>query len=389
MKNIFYIWLALILSEPLLAVDADKFCSRFITRLTGAPATGALLSECKSLAAKEPASAIRRITQEAGFYEDTVRYLFQVDSSKDDIHLTPFNDMTATSVGLVKNDQDYRRFFFDDVVYTCNKPNLPPYALNNNDHYTQCAIGPYADNLVESRQSELSPIFAARPDVPAGVFTTRGFAEAYYFKGTNRAAVRFALKNFLCEDIDTFHDTKVPDNKVRQDVDRQPGGDPKAWVNECKGCHAGMDPFAGAFAYLDWDEDATSLVYNKPPEGSTPDVLRAAISEKYLRNASTFPGGFVTVDDFWENRWNDGGNTRVNWPKNASGNGPKSFGEMFKDIGQMGRCMAKKVYKRTCLEDLDLASNKITDLAKKFESSGYKVRELFIESGAMCPGKDL
>jgi hypothetical protein len=95
-------------------------------------------------------------------------------------------------------------------------------------------------------QSSLTGIPAA---ATAGVMTTRAAARAFFIDGTNRAMFRFTLMNHMCNDLEQVKDiTRVPD-RIRQDVSRSPGGDSRIFLNNCLGCHAGMDPLAGAYAY--------------------------------------------------------------------------------------------------------------------------------------------
>ena len=65
---------------------------------------------------------------------------------------------------------------------------------------------------------------------------------------------RFTLLNHLCHDMEQVHDTSRPPDRIRQDVTRSPGGDSSLFLNNCIGCHSGMDPMAQAFAYYDFDE---------------------------------------------------------------------------------------------------------------------------------------
>ena len=86
--------------------------------------------------------------------------------------------------------------------------------------------------------------------------TTRAAAEAFFIAGTNRAMFRFTLMNHMCMDWSRCMDTSRPPDRIRQDVSRSPGGDSRVFLNNCIGCHAGMDPMAQAFAYYDFDETA-------------------------------------------------------------------------------------------------------------------------------------
>ncbi len=67
------------------------------------------------------------------------------------------------------------------------------------------------------------------------------------------------------------------------------------FLNSCIGCHSGMDPMAGAFAYYNYDENSNQLVYDD-----------TAVHSKYFNNDLNFPQGYITTDDSWQNRWREG-----------------------------------------------------------------------------------
>src|SRR6476661_9742502 len=95
----------------------------------------------------------------------------------------------------------------------------------------------------------------------AGFITSRASSEAFFIDGTNRAMFRFTLINHMCRDMEQVHDTSLPPDMIRQDVSRSPGGDSRIFLNNCIGCHSGMDPLAQAFAYYEFDQTSSSLVY--------------------------------------------------------------------------------------------------------------------------------
>ena len=95
---------------------------------------------------------------------------------------------------------------------------------------------------------------------------------------------RFTLLNHLCRDMEQVHDTSRPPDRIRQDVTRSPGGDSSVFLNNCIGCHNGMDPMAQAFAYYDFDETQGRLVYTQ-----------GQVQPKYLINSDNFKPGYVTT----------------------------------------------------------------------------------------------
>ncbi len=103
-------------------------------------------------------------------------------------------------------------------------------------------------------QTTQSGTYGLPPAATAGAITTRAAAEAFFIAGTNRAMFRFTLINHMCMDLEQVHDIDDRAGPIRQDVSRSPGGDSRVFLNNCIGCHAGMDPMAQAFAYYNFDE---------------------------------------------------------------------------------------------------------------------------------------
>src|SRR5690606_18565457 len=109
------------------------------------------------------------------------------------------------------------------------------------------------DPVTDLQRTTQSSVYPLPASAAAGGMTTRAAAEAFFVAGTNRARLRFTLINHMCMDLEQVQDTsRVPD-RIRQDVSRSPGGDSRVFMNNCVGCHAGMDPLAQAFAYYDFD----------------------------------------------------------------------------------------------------------------------------------------
>src|SRR6185312_6593220 len=154
-------------------------------------------------------------------------------------------------------------------------------------------------------------------------------AQAFFIAGTNRAMFRFTLLNHLCRDMEQVHDTSRPPDRIRQDVSRSPGGDSRIFLNNCIGCHSGMDPMAQAFAYYDFDNTTQQLTYTA-----------GLVQPKYLINSDNFKYGFVTPDNSWENRWRQGPNRALGWSSAlpGSGQGAKSLGQELAASDAFSQC---------------------------------------------------
>lgn len=362
---------------------AKEQCYRMHNRLTGTPPNATELAACEAKVSSGDAfGAAKDMTANKFFLNDTIRSVFTPWTSETGDPLNPFNDFTATAMGLVKGDVDFRRIMDGDQIYSCTGV-APAVAAANNTHYTTC--GTNADIqavLAPVAITTAYPQFAAAPadKFPSGMYSTRGFGSTYYEAGTNRAPFAYTLKYALCEEIDAFHDTSIADFKVRQDVDRNPGGAAKTYLNECKGCHAGMDPMASAFAFVDFNATTNTVVYT---EGT--------IASKFHNNQGVFPEGFHYLDDNWENFWNRGQNARVGWGAAEGtimkGAGLKSWATMVSNTDQFARCMAKQAVRKLCVKEADLKGELIRDLADEFKANGYKMKDLYAKAATSCMGE--
>ncbi len=230
--------------------------------------------------------------------------------------------------------------------------------------------------LVQSRQSALYGIPTA---ATAGLITTRGAASAFFINGTNRAMFRFTMINQFCNDMPTLMDTTRPSDRIRQDVARSPGGDSRIFLNNCVGCHSGMDPMVQAFAYYNFDATSGQMLY-------TP----GQVQPKYLINATNFPFGFVTPDDSWANRWRTGPNTVLGWSPTlpGSGSGAKSLGQELASSATFAQCQVSKVFQAVCFRapasSADITT--VANITSSFTSGGYSLKSVFQQAAAACPG---
>src|SRR5690606_12995913 len=102
----------------------------------------------------------------------------------------PLNDYTATVIGLVRDNDDFRKLLYDDVLYLGDPAlGLPAYGNNNNNHYETLERQGHSlkANLVRREQSAVTGLPA---DATSGVLTTRAAAKAFFYAGTNRAMFR-------------------------------------------------------------------------------------------------------------------------------------------------------------------------------------------------------
>ncbi len=212
----------------------------------------------------------------------------------------------------------------------------------------------------------------AYPIAISGILSTRAYGAAYVIAGTNRAPVAFAMKNFLCKEMEELNDTTIPDYRVRRDIDRSPGGTSSTYKNRCVGCHAGMDGLAGAYAYYDFVND--KLIY-KP----------GVVSSKMNHNV-VFNEGFVTQSDQWTNLWVEGQNAKLGWSSSTVGEGVRSFGMMLSETEAFHSCMAKQVYEKVCFRKVKSTwdQTRVAQLTQAYKNDNFNMKNLFINASLTC-----
>jgi len=352
---------------------------RIHDRIAGVPPTTAVLDQMESLVVQGRADEAARLAMNApSFYTSTLKNWVTPWTNRDQSVFAPLNDYTATVIGMVRDDVDFREVLSGDILYVGGS-GLPPYSPANNNLYQQMEDGDVdlgsSSVLVRSTQSANNGLPAS---ATAGVMTTRAAAQAFFIAGTNRAMFRFTMMNHMCKDMEQVHDVHLPPDRIRQDVSRSPGGDSRLFLNNCIGCHNGMDPLAQAFAYYNYDETAGRIVY-------TP----GAVQPKYLINEDNFKPGYVTRDDGWDNYWREGANTVLGWSGSlpGSGTGAKSMGEELANSAQFARCQVEKVFKTICLRPPVNGTDRAeVDRIINVFRNGYRVKDVFAETAAYCKG---
>lgn len=380
---------------------------RIHDRLTGTPPSLTVLNTMESLLINDSSGvdAANEAIKNKSFYNITLKNFATPWTNEEQTVFAPLNDYSATVVGMVRDDIDFREILYGNILYTGN--NAPAYSNSNNDHYEALeALGYEAGNLADENiliANNQTSVTGLEATATAGLFTTRAGARAFYYLGTNRAMFRFALINHLCTDLEPLNDISRIPNRVRQDVSRSPGGDSRLFLNGCVGCHAGMDGLLGALSYYDlnFTEDSNgNVIENTASLSYSPNSLPA----KAVINSDNFKPGFVTTDDSWINYWRHGKNSRLGWGDYAgriiddkghtTGIGAKSMGMELASSTAFASCQVEKVFKSVCFRDpndtaadrtqLDTTAN--NSIANNFVSNGYNLKSVFAETAAFCKG---
>ena len=378
-----------LLSNTAANAGSREQAKRIHDRIVGVPPSDSVLNSMEaSITGGDVVGAATTAMNNPAFYNVTLKNWSMPWTNRDHTVFAPLNDFTATVVGLVRDDEDFRQVLYADVVYVgAGSLGITPYSMANNDHYAALESQgvDLKANLVKTTQSAVTDIPST---ATAGVMTTRAGAAAFFVAGTNRAMLRFTFMNFLCNDLEQVKDiTRSPD-RIRQDVSRSPGGDSRIFMNSCIGCHAGMDPLAQAFAYYNFDETLGRLLYNDV--GAVDPKTGTRVQAKYHINSDNFKYGYVTPNDSWDNHWRADANSALGWDGalSGSGAGAKSMGMELAHSEAFAHCQVKKVFKVACLRDpVDINDrNQIDAMTTSFKSNGYKLKRVFAEAANYCKG---
>jgi hypothetical protein len=364
---------------PVLAGSTEQ-AERLFGRITGTLPTATVLTQMSTdIGANNAIAAAQLAMQDPNFYNVTLRNFAAPMTNKAQSVFVPLNDYTATIIGMVRDNVPFNTVLSADLIYTGNVSGAPAYSPANNNHYQYLDTNgaDLSKVLQPQTQSALTGIPAT---ATAGVMTTLGGASAFFFKGTNRAMVRFTMINYMCDDLNEIMDITRPPDRIRQDPSRSPGGDSRVFLANCIGCHSGMDALAGAFAYYEFDVTSGQMVYTA-----------GAVQGKYAINTGNFPYGHVTIDDSWINYWRSGPNALLGWSSAlpGSGNGARSFGQEIENSAQFANCQVQKVFQAMCLRAPSNAADRAqaTKITSDFVSSNYNMKTAFAESAVYCMGQ--
>jgi hypothetical protein len=359
------------------AITRDQ-AKRIHDRLAGVPPSDSVLTAMAGMSAE---NAAFEAMKNSNFYNVTLKNMATPWTNRAQTVFAPLNDYTATVIGMARDDVDFSTLLSADLVYVA-KAGTPgvsaAYSPANNDMYDQLESSG-ADLQAALQTSPQSAVNGLPAAATAGVMTSRAAAEAFFIAGTNRAMFRFTMLNHLCRDMEAVHDITRPPDRIRQDVSRSPGGDSRLFLNNCIGCHSGMDPLAQAFAYYNYDETAAKIVYTA-----------GQVQPKYLINSDNFKTGYVTPDDHWDNRWTAGPNQILGWDATSThtGNGAKSMGQELAKSDAFAQCQVEKVFKNVCYRVPTDGNDRaqVNSMVSKFKSTGYKLKQVFADAAVYCMG---
>ena len=373
------------------ANDRDQ-AKRIHDRIAGVPPTEAVLDQMEALVAADNflgAAAIA--TQNPSFYNVTLKNMAVPWTNRDQTVFAPLNDYVATFIGMVRDDVPFNTALSADLTYTVQGV-TPAASATSNAHY-EAAENNSVNLFTQLQMTTQSSVQGIPVAATAGFLTSRAAAEAFFIDGTNRAMFRFTMMNHMCRDMEQVMDTSLPVDMIRQDVSRSPGGDSRIFLNNCVGCHTGMDPLARAFAYYDFDNGSAEA-----PGSMRLIYTQGVVNDKYFNNDTNFAPGFRTPDAQWENRWRAGQNRLLDWDlsRPGRGEGAKSMGDELANSGAFAQCQVEKVFKTVCFRapgatvlPADAAADylAVANMTNSFKSNGYRLKRVFEEAAVHCKGE--
>lgn len=335
--------------------------------------------------------AAKIATEESSFYNLVIRDFAARMSTREETINEPFNDFTATFIGVVRDNLDARLLLTGNMFYMGNTQvgvpnNMATDILGSNNHFSQLE----SNNYDYASVLESNPVQRIRtpgnglvnhPDA-AGVITSRTFMAAHATAGTNRRLVEFTMKQFTCNNMEDWADATAPDSRIGRDIDRFPGGEGSKFLTTCRSCHSNMDGFRGAFARFDFSDNFVkySSFYNSGGGVDAMEQNPVGVARKFNQNDQTYPSGYRTTDNSWVNNARSPANVqRFGWRGvTSTGVGVKQFARAVANSKAFSQCMVKKVYREICRRPVaNFEQGMVDSVATSFESSGYKLKNLF------------
>ncbi len=382
--------LALMLAAPAGAQTREQ-TKRIYERLAGVPPTVQTLDQivngshtfCTTNGYSGAACAAYAAMEDPSFYNVTLKNFAAPWTNREFSVFVPLNDYIATVIGMIRDNVDFRTVLSADLQYVARAGTVSASpSASNNDHYAQLEQGNH--NLRDVLETDVQSNYnGLPPGATAGVITSRAAAEAFFVAGTNRAMFRFTMVNHFCKDMEQLHDPRLSPDRIRQDVSRSPGGDSRLFLNNCVGCHTGMDPMAQAFAYYDWDGTAIEYTEN-------------VVQDKYFNNDLNFPPGFRTPDHHWTNYWRTGQNRYLGFygPNGPTadgygdGIGAKSLGVELSHSDAFAQCQVRKVFQAVCLREPESANDhsRVNAIVQSFARGPVIMKQVFADTAEYCMG---
>mgnify|MGYP000657536126 CR=1 FL=1 len=117
--------------------DAQEQAAQIHSRITGVkPSVDTLKAMAEDIANGNADAAAYRAMENDAFYNVTLKNLVTPWTNRDGDNFAPLNDYTATVIGMVRDEVDFREILSGDIIYTgASGLGLPAYSNSDNNHY--------------------------------------------------------------------------------------------------------------------------------------------------------------------------------------------------------------------------------------------------------------
>ena len=140
----------LLQSAPALADVRDQ-AKRVYDRIAGVPPTEQELTDMVNQLGASPSegqfiqAAIDYPMTNKNFYNVTLKNWITPWTNEEQTVFAPLNDFTATAIGIIRDDEDFRTVLYDDVIYVSPTSvtvdgieySFSQYSNSNNNHYEE------------------------------------------------------------------------------------------------------------------------------------------------------------------------------------------------------------------------------------------------------------
>src|SRR5579883_1197884 len=167
---------------PALA-DAWSQARRIYERLDGVPPSQSVLQTMANDISAQPnqaglmaaAQVATDPTTGRNFYDTVLKEFINPWTNRNQSAFVPFNDYTATVIGMIRDDVPFNTVLSANILYTVNAPGLPPPSPANNDHYATAEANG-VDFASALQQNTQTAVYGTPAQAVAGVWTTRAGA---------------------------------------------------------------------------------------------------------------------------------------------------------------------------------------------------------------------
>lgn len=109
---------------------------RIHDRIAGIPPSESVLALMEAeVSSNDAQAAAYRAMDNSAFYNVTLKNFVTPWTNEEQTVFAPLNDYTATVIGMVRDDVDFREVLFGDILYIGTGGGLPAYSNSSNAHY--------------------------------------------------------------------------------------------------------------------------------------------------------------------------------------------------------------------------------------------------------------